>query len=556
MPGSVASGERRAPAPELGRLLQPSALYRDFLHDFDSVRDFYPSDFRDARGMAARAGSRPYPADRRERVAALLTRHAERAGTLDASRESLERFRRPNSIAVVSGQQPGLFGGPLYTLYKILTAVSLARTIEAESGVPAVPIFWIASDDHDFEEVRSAYLSDGSPEPAAVAYPVDKVAHGVSVSRITFGPAIEAAVRSAESFLPQSEFREGLLARLREAYAPGRGWSEAFARFVGAMVAELGALVFDASDEEAKAIAMPVFEREIALRGRPAEAARERGEALARRGYHAQIARTGNELNLFWHGREREAVRVAEGGGFRLATSNQELSESKLLALVRNRPADVSPGVLLRPLVQDHLFPTAAYVGGPSEVAYWAQVNATYPLFDMEPPAVAPRAGATLLEPKVARTLERFGIEWSSLAGDPEPAISAALRSLLPEDFPTLFERERGAVRDAIRRIEQAVLGFDPSLQSAIETTGNKVQHETEVLEKKLMHVWKRRQEESVLQMHRAAGHLFPHGGLQERTFSMLGFLARYGPSLPARLRDSLGGPGSHVLVPLGGPSA
>lgn len=555
MPGPVGAEARRALAPELERLLVPTLLYRDFLHDFERVREFYPADFRDLHAAATRAGARSYPADRRARVAAMLQRQAERAGLLDASRESLARFARPNTVAVVSGQQPGLFGGPLYTLYKLLTAVSYARAVEAGAGTPAVAIFWIASDDHDFEEVRRAWLSDGSPEPAAVEYPLDKAPHGVSVSRITLGPAVEAAVRGAESFLPPSEFREGLLARLRDAYAPGRGWSDAFARFLGGFAAELGALVFDASDEEAKAIAMPVFEREIALRGRSAEAARARGEELARRGYHAQIARAGNELNLFWHTREREAVRIPEGGGYRLATSGQELTESKLLALVRNRPADVSPGVLLRPLVQDHLFPTAAYIGGSSEVAYWAQVNAIYPLFDMDPPAIAPRAGATLLEPKTARALDRFGLDWSALAGDPESAIQAALRALLPEDFPALFERERGAVLEAMRRIEEAVLGFDPSLKSAVDTAGNKVKHETEVLEKKLLQVWKRRQEESVLQIRRAAGALFPRGGLQERTYSILGYLARYGPSLPATLLPSLGEPGGHALVPLGGPA-
>jgi len=520
------------------------------------VREFYPSDFRDLAAVAAKAkaSARDYPAPRRAKVAAMLRKQAERFELLDLSRESLDRFERPNSIAVVAGQQPGLFGGPLYTLYKALTAIAFARELERVSGLVAVPIFWIASDDHDFEEVRRAYLNNGTAEPTAVEYPTDLAPRGVSVSRITFGPAVEAAVRGAESFLPVSEYREELLARLRRAYAPGRGWSEAFARFLGRIAATEGALVFDASDEEAKEIAMPVFEREIALRGNSSEAAKERGEALAARGYHAQIARAGNELNLFYHGREREAVRVA-GAGFRLATSNQELTESKLLALIRNHPADVSPGVLLRPLMQDYLFPTAAYVGGPAEVAYWAQVHALYPLFDAEPPAVVPRAGATLLEPKVAKALDRFRLEWPDLSGDVEAVIGKALRALLPEDFPALFERERGVIRDAFGRIEKSVLGFDPSLQSAVETSANKTKHESEVLEKKLMQIWKRRQEESVLQIRRARGHLFPHGGLQERSLSLLGYAARYGPGLTERLRGSLGAPGSHVLVPLGGDS-
>ena len=482
----------------------------------------------------------------------MLRKQAARFGHLDVSKESLARFERPNTLAVVAGQQPGLFGGPLYTLYKALTAIAYARDLERTTGDPAVAIFWIASDDHDFDEVRRAYLNDGSPDPTALEYPADLAPRAVSVSRVTFGPAVEAVVRAAESLLPVSEYREELLARLRDAYAPGRGWSEAFARFLGRIAAAEGALVFDASDEEAKEIAMPVFEREIALRGRSSEVAKERGEVLAGRGYHAQISRTGNELNLFYHGREREAVRVA-GAGFRLATSNQELTESKLLALIRNHPADVSPGVLLRPLMQDHLFPTAAYVGGPAEVAYWAQVHALYPLFDAEPPAVVPRAGATLLEARVAKSLDRFHLEWPDLSGDVEVVIGKALRALLPEDFPTLFGRERGVIDQAFGRIEGAVLGFDPSLQSAVETSANKMKHESETLEKKLMQVWKRRQEESVLQIRRARGQLFPHGGLQERSLSLLGYAVRYGPGFFERLRGSLGAPGSHVLVPFGG---
>jgi bacillithiol biosynthesis cysteine-adding enzyme BshC len=485
-------------------------------------------------------------------MAGVLRKQAERFGLLDVSGESLARFERPNTLAVVAGQQPGLFGGPLYTLYKALTAIAYARDLERATGVPAVPIFWVASDDHDFDEVRRAYLNDGSPEPTAVEYPADLAPRGVSVSRVTFGPAVGAIVRGAESLLPVSEYREELLARLRDAYAPGRGWSEAFARFLGRIAAAEGALVFDASDEEAKEIAMPVFEREIALRGRSSEVAKERGEALASSGYHAQIARTGSELNLFYHGREREAVRVA-GAGFRLATSNQELTESKLLALIRNHPADVSPGVLLRPLMQDHLFPTAAYVGGPAEVAYWAQVHALYPLFDAEPPAVVPRAGATLLEARVAKSLDRFHLEWSDLSGDVEAVIGKALRALLPEDFPAMFERERGGIAEAFGRIEKAVLGFDPSLQSAVETSANRMKHESDTLEKKLMQVWKRRQEESVLQIRRARGQLFPHGGLQERSLSLLGYAVRYGPGFYERLGGSLGAPGSHVLVPFGG---
>jgi bacillithiol synthase len=185
-------------------------------------------------------------------------------------------------------------------------------------------------------------------------------------------------------------------------------------------------------------------------------------------------------------------------------------------------------------------------------VAYWAQVNALYPLFGSAPPAVVPRAGATLLEPKVEKVLDRFGLSWDRLSGDVEHAVQEVLRARLPGDFPGIFERERALWIASFGRLKEAVGAFDPSLQAAVDTATGKVLHEGASLERKLMQVWKRRQDETVQQIRRAAGHLFPNGALQERTVSVLGYVARYGPDLVSRLGGSVGEPGAHVLVPLG----
>ncbi len=514
------------------------------------MRRWYPVDFRDFTACERAATSREYPAARRAAVASILRRQAEGWGLGDVSRESLARFEKPETIVVVSGQQPGLFGGPLYTLYKTITGISFARELERATGRPVVPIFWIASDDHDFEESRHSHVGDRE-----IAYPLDAAPHGVSLSRVKLGPEIDDLTREVAEALGPLAFRSDVMDRLVDAYAAGRGWTEAFARLAGGWAAPWGALVFDPADAEAKRLALPIFEREVELHGKTAEAARARGEELTKAGYHAQIARTGQELNLFWHGTVREAIRVSGKSALRLAEEDKEIEGKELIARLRRKPEDGSPGVLLRPLMQDHLLPTAAYVGGPSEVAYWAQVYALYPLFGMAPPAIVPRAGATILEPKVAKILDKFGLRWEQLAGDVEVVIKEVLTRALPVDFPALFEKERAGWVESMDRIEKDVTSFDPSLKAAAETAKGKIVHESQVLEKKLMQVWKRRQEETVQKIRRAHESLFPRGGLQERTMSVLGYAAAQGPELFESFRREVGKPGSHVVIAPGGSS-
>jgi bacillithiol biosynthesis cysteine-adding enzyme BshC len=543
-------------ATGLEHLLYPSPLYYDFLTSPERVREFYPVDYRDGAAAARSAAARAYPAERRLAIASIMKRQAQAIGASASAAAPIAKFERRDALVVVAGQQPGLFGGPLYTVYKALTCVHLARRVEEASGRPVVPVFWVASDDHDFDEVRKAWITDGiGSDPVLLEYDADGHPHA-SFSRIKLSAAIEPVLAKLEATLGPTPHAAELMEKLRDAYAPGRTWAEAFARFMAGVVGKLGMIVFDPADPEAKRLALPVFEREVELGGRSAAAARDRGEALARRGYHAQIARAGNELNLFWHGgAEREAVRVDEGGAFRAAVSGQRWTPAELLDAIRAHPEDASPGVLLRPLVEDFLLPTAAYVGGPAEVAYWAQVYALYPLFEMAPPAIAPRAGATLLEPKVARTLNKFHLSWESLSGDVEMVIKEALRAILPERFRDVFEEERKKWSEGFHRIEEQVLAFDPSLKPAVITAHGRVEREIETLEKKLFHVWKRRQEESVQQIRRARAHLFPHGELQERVASYVGFGSRHGAWLTERLTDALQDPGAHELVSLGGSS-
>ena len=266
------------------------------------MRSFYPRDFRDPKEMVAAVRARSYPVARRAAVASILARQAEQNGVLEPSRAALAAFGQADSVAVVAGQQPGLFGGPLYTIYKMLTAASLAREIEAATGAPAVPVFWIASDDHDFDEVRTTYMSEGSEGPTPLSYPAEAAPRGVSAARITFGPAVEALVRSAESLLPPSPFRDAVLAQLKTACAGGV--SPRRSPIPRADRGGAGVLLSTPRIPRPRRPRSP-----CSARGRPGGGARWRRRSGARRWRRLATTRRstrGQRADLFWHGRERE----------------------------------------------------------------------------------------------------------------------------------------------------------------------------------------------------------------------------------------------------------
>jgi bacillithiol synthase len=524
-------------------------LAADYTFDFPRLAAFFAGDpgRRDAWSAAvARAQSHPR---NRQAVVDALRAQQERRGAPAEARAATAGLADPAGVAVVTGQQAGLFGGPLYTLLKAMTAVKVAERVRAEHGVPAIAIFWIESEDHDWQEVSSCAVLDGEMRRRTITLGTPPGAGDGPVSSVVLDPSVMAAVEGLRETLPPTEFTSGLLESLGAAYRPGAGMSQAFGTWLESLLGRFGLVVYDASEPGTKALASGVFTRELQSPLTTSALAAAQGQALAELGYHAQVVPRDDHAGLFVLDGIRRAVRVEDG---QFAVGDSRVPQQELVERSRRRPEGFSPGVLLRPIVQDTLFPTVCYVAGPSELAYLAQLRPVYERFGVPEPLVVPRATATLLDSAAAKFLARHAVALESLQPDNESALNQLLEAQIPAAVEHAFADVSQAVDAGMARLVDAVPAIDPTLGGAARSALGRMQHDLGALHEKILQAAKRRDDTLRRQFGRARSLAFPDGHPQERAVGFVYFLNRYGPALLDRLHDDLpADAGSHWVLTL-----
>jgi bacillithiol biosynthesis cysteine-adding enzyme BshC len=448
-----------------------------------------------------------------------------------------ELLRDPRTVAVVTGQQAGLFGGPLFTLLKALTAIRLAERVRDEHGVPAVAIFWIDAEDHDWDEVKSCGVFDADLGLQEVAVGNPPGAHDGPIARVRLDESVTSAIGALESSLPATEFTADVLQSLRRAYAEGTGMADAFGQWLESILGHRGLIVYDAADPAAKPLVADVFVREIEHAGQTSKLAADAGAALQARGYHAQATPVEGSLALFQLNGGREAIRAQDDG---FAVGDRIETRESLLDHVRRQPADFSPNVLLRPLVQDTLFPTVCYVAGPSELAYLAQLCSVYVQFGIPMPLIQHRATATLLDSNAMRFLSRHEFPFESLRAQDEAALNELLESQLPPSVEASLQDTLRAVEERMAILAGNVLQIDPTLEGATRSTMTRMQDDLKKLHAKIIQAAKRKDETLRRQFKHAQAQAFPGGHPQERAVGLVYFLNKYGPALVHRLGEEL----------------
>ena len=505
--------------------LRPGSFFDAWTRNPDRFSELLLDPF--APGAYARIGS-PRPPDAARAAAATAIGTTNRAWGADpAALASAERLRRRETLAVVTGQQPGLFGGPLYSLIKAMSTAAAARELEARTGQPVVPVFWIEGDDHDFEEIRGAWLLDRTGSPRPLRYEPEDEHVGLPAFRRVLDDSILDLHGQLPDMLPETEYTRDLLLAARDCYAPGRSLSEAFGRLLLHLSRGSGLVVMDPTRPELKRLAFPVYEAAVRneAEGRRRITARTREiEAI---GFQGQAAPEG--YGVFCTGTNGVRARVR-------TDSDRNRPEGVLDGCVER----LSAAVLLRPLVQDFLLPTAIYVGGPSEIAYHAQLGDLYGLHRIARPLVLPRHQVAILTKAQLRVLDRDGIGFDELSAGDEAALNRQAADPVAE---AAFAKANQVVDSSLEDVEQAAGAVDQSLTAAVRRARGKVHAILADLEAKSVRAAKRRDAERRQRFLRARNALFPGGTPQERRLSPLVFANRYGPNFGAWLLAALEDP-------------
>jgi bacillithiol biosynthesis cysteine-adding enzyme BshC len=534
-PLQAGDGSTRIPV-DVRRFPWIRKLAADYVYDFDAVAPFFSGDPSDRTVWAqtiARVQSHPRE---HQQIAAIVHAQQRRRGAAALAIDAGQRLADPRAVAVVTGQQAGLFGGPLFTLLKAITALKLAEQVSRERQVTAVAVFWIEAEDHDWDEVRSCTVFDESLAPRRISLPA-AVADATPVARVRLDASIAAALDELERVLAPTEFRAPLLADLRSVYSPGASMVDGFARWLERLLAERGLIVYDASDPAAKPLASRVFTGELSAPGETMKRAARAGADLVARGYHSQAHGPEDGVALFRLDEARRAIRQQDG---HFVVGEDSYQTAALVQEATEHPAAFSPSVLLRPIVQDTIFPTICYIAGPNELAYLGQLRGVYDRFRLPMPLMYPRATATLLDSAAVRFLQKYDVPLEALQPQDEKALNTLLEAQIPPSVEESFTSASQAIEAGMTRVAGALPSLDPTLEGAARSTLGRMQHDLHALHGKMIQAAKRRDDTLRRQYMRTQALAFPDGQPQERAIGLVSFLNMYGPALVDRLHEDL----------------
>ncbi|HEX3248302.1 MAG TPA: bacillithiol biosynthesis cysteine-adding enzyme BshC [Pyrinomonadaceae bacterium] len=506
-------------------------LFLDYLRDPLPLRQFYPSAVRYHHELAQRVPEvlAAYRVDR-NRVCDALETMNQRWGAGQATLDNIQLLRESDCIAVVSGQQAGLFTGPLYTIYKALSAVKLAGCLR-QRDTKAVPVFWIASEDGDFAEVAKVEFISRDCQLKNIEVSAALHREGQPVGHVVVDNSIDAAVDQLFELLPNSEFAADMKALVKDAWRQGRGYAESFATMMTSLLGRYGLIFLDPLDPELKKLAAPLYS-EAAQRASEIAAALElRSKELESAGYHAQVLATANSFPLFLHDEQgsRHAVARVEDGKYKAKDIEQEYTAEELASLAQEQPERFSPNVTLRAVVQDYLLPTLAYYGGAAEIAYFAQTAEVYRVLERPATPILPRSSLTMIERHSGRVLERYGLSLKDFFEGLEPVIKRVVEEHLGAKTAKLFANTEENVNHELDRLRQELESIDATLAGALETGRKKINYQLEGLRTRFVRAQMERDEAVHRQLQRAFDQLYPNKDLQERHINITSLLARHG---------------------------
>lgn len=538
----------RAPAREQAKLRieslpfakvpNQSRLFLDYVSDPTSLRKYYPNAVASPREVAGFASQvRASHLVDRDTLCDALAEFNEAIGAGEATQSSIERLRNADTVTVVTGQQAGLFTGPLYTIYKALSAVKLAQQLSA-AGTLAVPVFWVASEDHDLDEVARTFFIGTDGDVVESRYKPESFVESSPVGDVMIDASIGETLDNLDAVLNSPAIRD----ELSKAWSPGISYAHAFARNLALLLGKLGLIVIDPLQDKVKRLSSPIYREAVAHSAQIVTAIRDRSSELVRDGYEAQVLVEEDYFPLFWHADDGRRVALRKVGDdiYRAKGVDKEFTLPELVALSEKEPHRLSPGVMLRPVVQDYLLPTVCYFGGAAEIAYFAQNSEAYRVLGRPATPIMHRQSFTVVEAKHARTFEKLGIGFEDMFDGIEPLMQKTVERVVSPETAVLFAEVEAKINAELDRLDQELSQLDPTLADNLATRRRKIVYHIAALKKKAYRAQMRKAETVDRRIRSAFDALLPNGQLQERVLNVHSFLSKYGPGFFDRMYDAV----------------
>lgn len=519
-----------------------SQLYTDYTTHYEKVAEYFAGNVKDPEAWTRKVAelqSRKYDRNTLTRVL-----HDQNRDFHSGIRTlaNIDLLGNDNTFAVVTGQQLGLFGGPLYTIYKAVTAVKLAQKLSQEHpDQNFVPVFWLEGEDHDFDEINHLKFISNANELASVTYlhggkPLERNIGAVGI--VELDEHITAFFQSLDSQLPVTDYTPALSELLKGYYRQGTTFLKAFAGFFNHIYEDSGLVFVNANTPELKRILTPFFQQEIQSNAEASKLVIQQSVELEEH-YHAQIKAKALNLFMFYKG-GRHLIEPSETGDYFLKNLRQRYTKEELLGIAAETPEILSPNVVTRPLCQDTLFPTIAYVAGPGEIAYYAQLKPVYAYFGVPMPLIYPRASVTLMEEKITKVMEKYSLETIDLFGDVEPVLTKVSEQVSEVKVDVLFESLTAKLNDAVNEARFGIQQIDPTLNGTVDSTIARFVQQLDVLKQKTQKAQQQKEEISLKQIRKASMNIFPNGNFQEREFAVVQYLNKYGPDFVKWIANEL----------------
>ena len=504
-------------------------LFSDFLYDFGKVERFYAGDFRKDKNYLRVLKSIKERKYQREKLSSILKEQSRRFDSPEEVYKKIEFLKEPDSLVIFTGQQTCLLGGPLFIIYKALTTIKLAQELSFRFSRSFIPLFWLDSEDHDFEEVRSTSIIDKENQLEEIRYSPAKTPSGEPMYKVVLEEEINSCVEKLASSLHPTEFKDEVVQALENCYSKGESISASFAKWITRLLGKYGLVIVDPGDKELKKLAVDFFLKEIENPSKSMKLAKETGKTLESSGYHQQVVKSEEMVNLFLEVEEKRSTLKWSGEAIQIDGVDRKLNKNELSQIIEEEPERLSPNVLLLPLMRSYLFPTAAYIGGPGEISYYAQLKSVFEFFDVPMPVVYPRASITLIEDKIKQVLQKYSLEFIDLFQDPEILINSVLKKKFPDPLENTLEKKKNEILKILDSLEQELISSEPTLKQNLETTRGKIDFELKRLGEKLFQAYRQKDQTLKEQVYKAKNNLFPANKLQERVLNLSPYLIKYG---------------------------